>query len=66
MTQFEKLKSEIAEMSFDDFYKHFIVGEGVREYICGEIKHPIAHCTNNADHDCLECLKTYLKGEVKK
>lgn len=65
MTQFEKIKAEISEMSLDDFAKHFITGNGVKEYVCGEIKHPQAHCTKTDDYSCLECLKEYLRGEAK-
>ena len=65
MTQFEKLKSEISAMSLDEFFKHFILGKGVREYICGDIKVPYALC-KNADYDCLECIKAYLESEVAK
>jgi hypothetical protein len=63
MTQFEKIKQEISAMSLDEFFKHFISGKGIREYICGDIKVPHALC-KNADYDCLECIKDYLKGEV--
>ena len=48
---------------FDEFFKHFISGKGIREYICGDIKVPHALC-KNADYDCLECIKDYLKGDV--
>lgn len=66
MTQFEKLKSEINDMDIDTFIKHFISRkEGVREYICGNIKHPKAHCTKTDDYSCMECLREYLRGEVE-
>jgi hypothetical protein len=63
MTQFEKVKKEISAMTFDEFFKHFISGKGIREYICGDIRVPHAQC-KNTDYDCLECVKDYLKGEV--
>lgn len=65
MTQFEKLKQEISAMSLDEFFKHYISGKGIRGYICGEIGHPIAHCTKADDYSCLECLKEYLRGEAE-
>lgn len=65
MTQFEKLKSEIAEMDIDKFLNYFISEFGMKLYICGEIKHPKAHCTKTDDYDCMECLKEYLRGEVE-
>ena len=65
MTRFEELKQEISAMSLDEFFKHFILGKGVREYICGDIKVPYAQC-KNADYDCLECIKKeYLRGEAE-
>ena len=64
MTQFDKLKAEISEMSLDEFFKHFILGVGIREYICGDIRVPHAQC-QNADYDCLECIKAYLEGTVE-
>lgn len=65
MNNFEKLKQEISAMSLDEFFKHFISGTGIREYICSDIRVPHAQC-QNADYDCLECIKDYLKGEVEK
>ena len=65
MTQFEKLKQEISAMSLDEFFKHYISGKGIREYICGEIRHPIAHCTKADDYSCMECLREYLRGEAE-
>ena len=70
MIQFEKLKTEINEMDVDTFIKHFITRKGdkdgaVKDYICGNIKHPQAHCTKNDDYSCLECLREFLKSEVK-
>lgn len=64
MTRFENLKAEISEMSLDDFMKNFVTGKGMRDYICGDIKHPHAHCTKTDDYSCVECLKEYLRGEV--
>ena len=64
MTRYDKLKQEISAMSLDDFMTHFILGKGVREYICGDIKVPHALC-KNADYDCLECIKAYLEGVVE-
>ena len=66
MTNFEKLKAELAEMSAEDFTKKFIAGgvNRVKEHICGDIKHPHAHCTKNDDYDCLKCIKEYLESEV--
>ena len=64
MTRFENLKAEITEMSLDDFMKNFITGKGMKEYICGDILHPHAHCTKTDDYSCLECLKEYLRGEA--
>lgn len=63
MTQYDKLKAEISAMTFDEFFKLFISGKGIREYICGDIRVPHAQC-KNADYDCLECIKAYLEGEV--
>lgn len=65
MTRYDKLKAEINAMSLDEFFKHFISGKGIRDYICGDIKVPHAQC-KNADYDCLECIKAYLEGEVEK
>jgi hypothetical protein len=65
MTQFEKVKQEISAMTLDEFFKHFISGEGIREYICGDIRVPHAQC-KNTDYDCLECIKAYLESEVNK
>ena len=65
MNRLEKIKQEISEMSLDDFIKHFISGKGIREYICGDIRVPHAQC-QNADYDCLECIRDYLKCEVEK
>lgn len=62
MTQFEKIKQEISAMSFDEFFKHFISGKGIKDYICGDIRVPHAQC-QNANYDCLECIKAYLEGE---
>lgn len=64
MIRYDKLKAEIYEMSLDDFIKHFISGKGIREYICGDIRVPHAQC-QNADYDCLECIKAYLEGNVE-
>lgn len=64
MIRYDKLKTEISEMSLDDFVKHFISGKGIREYICGDIRVPHAQC-QNADYDCLECIKAYLEGNVE-
>jgi hypothetical protein len=65
MTQFEKLKSEIAEMDIDKFLTLFISEIGMKQYICGEIKHPKAHCTKTDDYRCAECLREYLRSEVE-
>ena len=65
MTQFEKVKQEISAMTLDEFFKHFISGKGIREYICGDIRVPHAQC-KNTDYDCLECIKAYLESEVNK
>ena len=65
MTRYDKLKQEISAMSLDEFFKHFISGKGIRDYICGDIKVPHALC-KNADYDCLKCIKVYLEGEVEK
>lgn len=65
MTRFEKLKSEIAEMSLDDFVKHFITGKGMKDYICGDIFSPQAHCTKTDDYSCLECLREFLRGDAE-
>lgn len=66
MTQFDKLKQEISAMSLDEFFKHFISGKGgAKDYICGNIKHPQAHCTKTDDYSCLECLREFLRSEVK-
>ncbi|MEE0899255.1 MAG: hypothetical protein U0L88_16730 [Acutalibacteraceae bacterium] len=64
MTQFEKLKAEITEMSLDDFMSNFVTGKGMREYICSDIKYPHAHCTKTDDYSCIECLKEHLRGEA--
>lgn len=64
MTQFDKLKAEISEISLDDFVKHF-VEEGTKDYICSEIKVPHAKCVNHQEHNCVECIKAYLEGDVK-
>lgn len=63
MTQFEKVKQEISAMTFDEFFKHFISGKGIREYICGDIRVPHAQCINHQQHNCVECIKAYLEGE---
>jgi hypothetical protein len=64
MTQFEKLKQEISAMSLDDFIKLFIKRkDGVKEFVCSDIKHPKAHCTKTDDYSCTECLREYLKSE---
>ena len=65
MTRYDKLKAEINAMSLDDFIKHFFAKDGMREYVCGQIKHPNAHCTKTDDYSCMECLKEYLKSEVE-
>lgn len=66
MTQFEKLKAEINDMDIDTFIKHFITRKGgAKDYICGCIKHPQAHCTKTDDYSCAACLKEFLRGEVK-
>ena len=65
MTQFEKIKQEILAMSFDDFMKHFIVGAGMKDYICADIRVPAAHC-KNTDYICNDCILEYLKSEAKK
>ena len=65
MTRYDKLKQEISAMSLDDFMKHFIVGAGMKDYICADIRVPHAQC-KNADYDCLECIMAYLEGEVEK
>ena len=66
MTQFEKLKFEISIMDIDTFIKHFVTRKGgAKDYICGNIKHPQAHCTKTDDYSCLECLRGFLRGEVK-
>lgn len=66
MTQFEKLKAEINEMDVDTFIKHFITRKGgAKDFICGDIKHPQAHCTKTDDYSCMECLREHLRGEVK-
>ena len=66
MTQFEKLKAEIIVMDVDAFIKHFITRkDGAKDYICGCIKHPQAHCTKTNDYSCMECLREYLRSEVK-
>jgi hypothetical protein len=64
MTQFGKIKKEISAMSLDEFFKYFISGKGIREYICGGIRVPHALC-QNADYDCLECIKGYLESRVE-
>lgn len=66
MTRFEKLKKEISEMSLEDFMKHFVSGEGVKDYICSDIKVPHAHCVKHQEHNCTECIKAYLESEVAK
>lgn len=63
MDRFESLKKEISAMTFDEFFKHFISGKGIREYICGDIRVPHAQC-KNTDYDCLKCIKAYLESEV--
>ena len=65
MTQFDKLKAEIDKMDVDKFMNTFISGRGMRDYICGDIKHPYAHCTKTDDYSCLACLREFLRGEVK-
>lgn len=66
MTQFEKLKAEINEMDINTFIKHFITRKGgAKDFICGDIKHPQAHCTKTDDYSCMECLREFLRGEVK-
>ena len=66
MTQFEKLKAEINGMDVDTFIKHCITRKGgAKDYICGNIKHPQAHCTKTDDYSCLECLRGFLRSEVK-
>lgn len=64
MTRYDKLKQEINAMSLDEFMKH-IVAEGTKDYICSEIKVPHAQCINHQEHNCVECIKAYLKGEVE-
>lgn len=66
MSRFEKLKAEIAEMSVEEFTNKFIAGNNnkMKEYICGDINHPHAHCTKNDDYDCLRCINEYLESEV--
>lgn len=65
MTRFEELKKEISEMSLDDFMKHFVPDEGVKDYICSDIKVPHAHCIGHKEHNCNECIKAYLEGDVE-
>lgn len=60
MTKFEELKKEILEMSLDDFMKHFVSDEGVKDYICSDIKVPHAQCIGHNEHDCIECIRAYL------
>ena len=52
-------------MSLDDFMKHFIVGAGMKDYICADIRVPAAHC-KNTDYICNDCILEYLKSEAKK
>lgn len=63
MTRYDKLKQEISAMSLEDFVKHFVSGKGVKDYICGEIRVPYAHCSKQ-DYVCVDCIIEYLKGEV--
>lgn len=64
MTRYDKLKQEINAMRLDEFIKNF-VAEDTRGYICSEIKVPHAQCINHQQHNCIECIKTYLEGEVE-
>lgn len=65
MTRFEELKKEISEMSLNDFMKHFVSDEGVKDYICSDIKVPYAQCIGHQEHNCVECIKAYLEGNVE-
>lgn len=60
MPKFEELKKEIYEMSLDDFMK--LVGEGIKDYICSDIKVPNAKCINHQEYDCIECIRAYLQN----
>ena len=52
-------------MSLDDFMKHFVSDEGVKDYICSDIKVPYAQCVDHQEHNCVECIKAYLEGNVE-
>ena len=58
MTQFDKLKAEIAEMDIDTFAKHCLSARVMEDYICGEIKHPYSQYY-------VECIKAFLESEVE-
>ena len=64
MNRFEQLKEEIANMNLDDFMKNFVI-DTMKDYICGGIRHPQAHCSNE-DYVCGDCLRSYLESEVTK
>lgn len=65
MDNLEKLKQEISAMSLDEFMTHFIVGAGMKDYVCADIRVPAAHC-KNTDYICNDCILEYLKSEAKK
>lgn len=56
MTNFEKLKQEINEMSITDFAKN------LDRYICSKI--PINHC-DRYGLNCKQCKIDFLKSEVE-
>lgn len=64
MTKFEELKNEIAEMDLDQFMSLFISGRGMRDYVCGDIKHPHSQCTKSDDYNCLQCLRDFLRSNA--
>lgn len=65
MTRFEALKKEISAMSLDEFMKRFVDNDDVKDYICSDIKVPHAHCIGHKEHNCNECIKSYLESRVE-
>lgn len=60
MIRFETVKEQINDMNISEFME--IAKDGsLKEYICGEIKADIAHCTNKSEHSCYDCIKSYLE-----
>ena len=66
MDRFEQLKAEINAMSLDDFMKHFVSGQGMKDYICGVIDSNDAECCRNDDYTCVHCIRKHLESEVTK